>query len=60
MSLPSIVVKVNLWFDRIFGLAIILVQPGHIDLDIKVADITNDGLVLHSTEMFFRDQVAAA
>src|SRR5579863_1271590 len=54
------VVEVDLWFDRILRFAVIRIQPGHVDLDVEVTDVTDDGLVLHETEMFFRDEVAAA
>src|ERR1700722_14426214 len=41
-------------------MTIVLIQPGHIDLDVEVPDITDDRLVLHRPEMFFSDQVPAA
>src|SRR6185437_4629200 len=53
------VIHIDLGLDGILGMTIVLVQPGHVDLDVEVPDVTNDGFVLHQTEVFFRDQVAA-
>ena len=36
-----------------------LVQPGNIDLDIEMTNVTHDGFVLHRPEMFGGDKVAA-
>src|SRR5882724_7858220 len=52
-------VNIYLGFDGVLGVTVVRVQPGHIDLDVEMPDITNDGLVLHAAEMYFRDQVAA-
>src|SRR5688572_12222750 len=52
-------VHINLWLDGIFGITVVSVDPCHVNLDIKVTDVTNDRFVLHQAEMFFSDQVAA-
>src|SRR4051812_27398323 len=53
------IVNINLWFDGIFCMTIVVIQPGYIDLDIEVTDITNDRFILHQSEMLTGDQVAA-
>ena len=48
------VIYIDLGFDRILGMAIVLVQPGHVDLDVEVADIADDGFVFHRAGNAFR------
>src|SRR5690606_32076363 len=45
-------VFINLWFYLIFGMSVIFVQPRHVDLVVKVANIANDRLVLQHFKMF--------
>jgi hypothetical protein len=40
-------IQINLWFDGVFGVAIVFVQPCHIDIDIEVTDITNYRFIFH-------------
>src|SRR5579859_81113 len=54
------VVDVDLGLDGILCVAIVLVEPCHVDLDVEVADVTNDGLILHRAEVFFSNEVSAA
>src|SRR5258708_22586259 len=54
------VVDIDLGLDGILGVAMVLIEPCHIDLDVEVTNVTNDGLVLHQAEVFFRDEIATA
>src|SRR3569833_2673655 len=45
------IVNIYLWFNGIFCMAVVFVQPGNINFNIKVANVTNNGLVLHQFEM---------
>src|SRR5205085_12559579 len=53
------IVNIYLWFDGIFRMTVVVVQPGYIDLDIEVTDIANDRFVFHQSGMLTGDQVAA-
>ena len=37
-----------------------LLEPGNIDFNIKMTDITDNGVVLHGVEMFSRDDIATS
>ena len=53
------IVNINLWLHGIFRVTVAVIQPGYIDLNIEVADVTYNYFVFHPAEMFFRDEVAA-
>src|SRR6185312_5234697 len=57
---PVDIVYVDLGFDRVLGVAVILVEPGHVDFDIEMPDIADDCLVFHQAEMFFSNEVTTA
>ena len=50
---------VDLWLDRDDALGVGL-EPGNVDLDVEVADVADDGIVLHDGEVGTGDDVAAA
>ena len=56
ISLPS-TLKINLRLNYLFGITVGAVQPCHIDLVIKVSNVTNDGLISHHAEVLFTDNV---
>jgi len=45
------VVEVDLRFDLGLGVAVVLIQPRHVDFVVEVADVAHDGLVLHQAEV---------
>ena len=45
------VVQVNLWLDLGLGVAVVFVEPRHVDFVVEVADVAHDGLVLHQAEV---------
>ena len=45
------VVEVNLWLDLGLGVAVVGVEPRHVDLVVEVADVAHDSLVLHHAEV---------
>src|SRR5690606_34027402 len=45
-------VLIYLRFDFDFGISIVVVEPSHVDFIIKMADVADNGFVLHSPEMF--------
>ncbi len=51
-------VFVHLRLDLHLGAAVVFVHPSHIDLIVEVADVADDGLVLHRLEMLAADDVA--
>ena len=53
------IVNIYLRLHGIFGMTVVIVQPGHIDLNVKMSDVTNDGLVFHGQEVFACDQITA-
>ena len=44
-------VLVHLGLDVVMGRAMVCLQPRHVNLVVEVADVANDGLVLHGAEM---------
>src|SRR5215211_4569923 len=50
-------VHIYLWLHGIFCITVVVVQPGNVNLNIKVTNVTNNGFVLHAAEMHFGDQV---
>src|SRR5690625_7584027 len=46
-------ILVYLWFDFYLCIAIMFVNPSHIDFIVKITDVTNDGFIFHQREMFF-------
>src|SRR6266496_4883583 len=51
------IVQINLRFDCVFCIAIIIVQPGYIDFNIKMTNVANNSLIFHQAEMFFYDKI---
>src|SRR5256885_12699212 len=59
-DVPAIyIIQIHLWFNSVFRVTIVVIQPGNIDLNIKMTYVANNRLILHLPEMFFSDQVAA-
>ena len=53
-------VFIDLRLDADLGLAVVLIEPGHVDLVVEVTDVANDGLVFHQPEMVARHDIAVA
>src|SRR5690554_3557885 len=54
------IIKVHLWFYDILGMAIVFVEPSHINFIVEVANIADDGLISHCPEMLFGNDVFVA
>src|SRR5678810_135176 len=52
-------INIYLWFNSIFCMTEIIIQPCYVNLNIKVTNVANDRFILHATEMLFSDKVAA-
>src|SRR5688572_18507479 len=53
-------INIHLWLNGIFCFAIIIIQPGYVDLNIEMTNVTNNGLILHAAEMFLGNKITAA
>src|SRR6185295_17061467 len=51
---------IDLRFDFDFGQRLVGVQALHVDFDVEVADVADDGVVLHAVHVRACDDVAAA
>src|SRR5690606_13702250 len=53
------IIQIYLWFNNIFCMSVIYVQPVHIYFNMKMANITYNGFILHSTEMLLGYKITA-